>query len=57
LRNEVAAIIAAQDARGRWVEEGRLRFHGADDPTTRVIRSATFAERVETLCRFITATP
>ena len=56
LRKEVSGIIAAQDARGRWIEEGRLRHHGANDPTTRVIRSATFAENVETLSRFITAT-
>jgi hypothetical protein len=56
LRKEVPALIAAQDARGRWIEEGRLRYHGANDPTTRVIRSATFANHVETLCRFITAT-
>ncbi len=57
LRKEVSAIIAAQDARGRWIEEGRLRYHGPNDPTTRVIRSATFADHVETLCRFITVIP
>ena len=55
LRTEVRSIIAAQDARGRWVENGRLRHHGPNDPTARVIRSATFINNVETLSRYLQA--
>jgi hypothetical protein len=49
---EVKSIIAAQDARGRWVENGRLK---SDPKATRVIRSATFNQNIEMLCRYITA--
>lgn len=55
LEAEVRKVIAAQDERGRWVEEGRLKYHGADDPTRRIIDSATFARNVETLSRFLAA--
>ena len=53
LEQAVRRIINEQDKLGRWVEEGRLRFHGPDDPTRRVIRSATFVRNVETLSRFL----
>lgn len=55
LVKEVKAVMAAQDARGRWVEGGRLRTHGPNDPTTRVIRCATFNRNVEILCRYLAA--
>lgn len=48
----VHQIIAAMDARGAWVEEGRLRYWGEGDPTTRVIETSTFARNVRTLARF-----
>jgi ubiquinone/menaquinone biosynthesis C-methylase UbiE len=51
----VRAMIKAQDDRGRWVENGRLAHHGKDDPTTRVIRCATFIRNVETLSRYLAA--
>jgi hypothetical protein len=50
---QVKRIIAAQDARGRWVESGRLRHHGPNDPETNVIRTATFIRNVETLSRYL----
>jgi hypothetical protein len=53
LRAEVRAIIAAQDARGRWVEDGTLRHHGNE--RTRVIRTATFNQNIETLSRYLAA--
>jgi hypothetical protein len=53
---EVKSVIAAQDARGRWVENGRLRAQGPNDSTTRVIRCATFNRNVETLSRYLAAT-
>jgi hypothetical protein len=55
LRTEVKAIVAAQDDRGRWVEEGRLRYHGTNDPTMHIIRCATFIRHVETLSRYLAA--
>ncbi|MCI0349047.1 MAG: pectate lyase, partial [Acidobacteriales bacterium] len=53
LEAQVKRIIAAQDARGRWVESGRLRHHGPNDPETKVIRSATFVRNVEALSRYL----
>lgn len=50
---EVQRILAAQDARGRWVESGRLRHHGPNDPETKVIRTATFVRNVETLSKYL----
>ncbi len=47
------AIIESMDDRGAWVEKGRLRYHGDDDPTTRVISSTTFARNIRTLSRYI----
>jgi hypothetical protein len=35
---EVKAVLAAQDARGRWVEGGGLRYHRPENPSVRVIR-------------------
>lgn len=52
---EVRRVVAAQDGQGRWVEDGRLRFHGAADPTRRVIRSATFARNMEILSGYLRA--
>lgn len=51
---EVRAIIAAQDDRGAWVEDGRLK---TSPETTRIIRSATFARNVETLGKYLAAQP
>lgn len=53
---EVRSVIAAQDARGRWVEGGGLRFHRPKDPSVRVINSATVARNIETLSRYLAAT-
>lgn len=53
---EAKAVLAAQDARGRWVEGGGLRYHRPQDPTVRVIRSETFIRNVQTLSRFLAAT-
>jgi PelA/Pel-15E family pectate lyase len=49
----IRTLITAQDERGRWVENARLRYHGSDDPTTRVIRSATFIRNVRLLSRYL----
>lgn len=49
------AVIEALDDRGAWVERGRLKYHGDDDPTTSVIDSATFIQNVRTLSQYIAA--
>lgn len=55
LEAQARKVIAAQDAQGRWVEDGKLRYHGAADPTTRVIRCETFIRNVEVLSRYLGA--
>ena len=54
LESDVKRIIAAQDAEGRWVEQGRLRHHGSTQ-NERVIRSETFIRNIETLSRYLAA--
>lgn len=53
---EVKAVLAAQDARGRWIEDGGLRYHRPKDPTVRVIRCETFIRNTEILSRYLAAT-
>ncbi len=55
LRAEVELVLAAQDARGRWVETGGLRYHQPKDPSGRVLDCATFVRNVETLSRYLAA--
>ncbi|MEX2027178.1 MAG: pectate lyase, partial [Pirellulaceae bacterium] len=55
LEEQVRSAIAALDDRGAWVEEGKLRYHGKGDDTTRIIDSATFAENVDLLSRYLAA--
>jgi len=49
----IRRILDAMDARGAWVEDGRLRYWGKSDPTRRVIRSATFARNARLLAAYI----
>ncbi len=55
-RKAAAAAIAAQDAQGRWVEGGGLKYHEPRDPSARVIRCDTFVRHVRALSRFLAAT-
>jgi hypothetical protein len=55
LKAQVRSVIAALDDRGRWVEPGRLRHHGPDDSTERIIDCQTFIKNVETLSRYLAA--
>lgn len=52
---EVKAVLAALDAQGRWAEAGRLRTHGPDDPTRRVIDVRTFLRNVGILASYLAA--
>jgi len=49
----VATVIAALDDRGAWVEEGRLRYHGGNDETRRIIDSATFIRHLTILSSYL----
>ena len=51
IADEARQVAAALDDRGAWVEEGRLRTYGDDDPTTRVITSRTFVKNLPVLAR------
>jgi hypothetical protein len=51
----VKAILAAQDERGRWVENGKLKYHGPDDPTRRVIDVQTYTRNVTSLASYLAA--
>jgi len=53
LISQTTAAIAALDERGRWVEEGRLRYQ---DFTGQIIDCGTFIRNVRTLSRYLAAT-
>ena len=50
---EVKAVLAALDDDGRWVEDGRPRHHGSDDPTRRVVDMRTFVRNVGVLRAYL----
>ncbi|HYW79119.1 MAG TPA: pectate lyase, partial [Thermoguttaceae bacterium] len=54
---QVRQVIDALDDRGRWVESGRLKYYGDDDPTRRVIDCRTFVENLQTLSAYLATTP
>lgn len=49
----IQAVIDALDTRGAWVELGKLRYHGEEDPTEEVVDTATFIRHMDLLARFI----
>lgn len=55
LAEKARTAIGSLDERGAWVEKGRLRYHGEDDPATEVIDTQTFIDNVEILADFIAA--
>jgi hypothetical protein len=57
LQEQTGTVLAALDAQGRWVEDGKLKHHGPDDPTRRVISSETFIRNAGVLCRYLAAGP
>lgn len=54
LRQSAALAINSLDARGAWVEPGRLRTY-ADSPVEQVISSGTFIKNLEILAQFVAA--
>ncbi len=55
LRKQAQQAISTLDERGAWVENGRLRYHGSDDSTRRVITTRTFTQHLQTLSQFLAA--
>jgi hypothetical protein len=55
LVSQTKEAIAALDNRGAWVEEGKLKSHGDDDPTRRVIDCRTFIKNIGTLSSYLAA--
>jgi hypothetical protein len=56
LSSAARQVIAGLDARGAWVEEGRLRAADPERKVSRVITTQTFIRNIETLSRFLAAT-
>lgn len=52
--SQVQKIISQQDARGAWVEPGRLAYH-KEDQEADMIRSVTFRRNLLTLAQWISA--
>jgi len=55
LQRDAEQVVESLDSRGAWVEEGRLRYYGEDDPTRQVIDSRTFCRNLVTLARYVAA--
>lgn len=50
---EVIDVINAMDERGAWVEDGKMRYWGNDDDTTKVINPHTFVRNAKILASYI----
>lgn len=55
LEERAREVIARLDDRGAWVEKGGMRYHGADDDTSRVIDSRTFISNLRVLATYLAA--
>lgn len=56
LTKQAAAVIAALDNRGAWVEEGELRAQSEGDTMRRIIDCRTFIKNVGILSSYLAAT-
>lgn len=56
LTRRASELVASLDDRGAWVEDGRLRYHGDDDTTRRIIDSRSFIRNLSDLARYVAAT-
>jgi hypothetical protein len=52
---DVKSVLAALDEKGRWVEDGRLKYQGSNHPTRRVIDTRTFIRNVNILSAYLAA--
>jgi Pectic acid lyase len=53
MEKQVRGVLAKQDSQGRWVDSGRLKYHGDEDPTERVIDCRTFVNNVRILTNYL----
>ena len=55
LAQQARAALDALDHRGAWVADGRLSYHGDDDPTRQIIDTRTFIRNIAALSQFLAA--
>jgi len=55
--SRVRSVLASLDSQGRWVENGRMRYHGDADPTRRVISCERFVANVRVLAGYLATAP
>lgn len=53
LAGRMESVLAALDAHGRWVEDGRLKYQGPDDTTRRVLDCQTFIRNLGILREYL----
>jgi PelA/Pel-15E family pectate lyase len=53
LIDSVERVVGQLDDRGRWVEDGRMKYHGDDDLTMRIIDCRTFVRNVGVLSDYL----
>jgi hypothetical protein len=53
MEKQVRSIVSKLDSQGRWVDKGRLKYHGDDDPTERAIDCHTFVGNVRALAAYL----
>ena len=49
----VERVVDQLDDRGRWVEDGRMKYHGDDDPTKRIIDCRTCVRNIGVLSDYL----
>ena len=52
---QVEGVLKTLDAKGRWIDAGKLRYQGPDDTTDRIIDVATFNRNVGILSKYLAA--
>ena len=55
LETQAKQAIASLDERGAWVESGRLKYNGEDDPTRQIIDCRTFIRNIAALSNYLAA--
>ena len=57
LENRARSVLKDLDSRGRWVEQGKMKYYGDDDPTERVIDCRTLISNVRALSEYLASEP
>jgi hypothetical protein len=56
MRTQVKAVLAALDEKGRWIEDGKLKYQGGDDGTKRILDCQTYIKNIGVLSGYLAAT-